>query len=136
MNRDAINWFEIPVLDIDRAQRFYEALLEKSLRRQTMGISQLAVFPYADDGVSGCLQAGMPQTAPQSRTQTETETETQAQGTLVYLDAGPSLRAALDRVASLGGHIATPFTELPPGMGCFAHIIDSEGNRVGLHSYA
>ena len=119
MNRDSINWFEIPATDIDRAQRFYEALLQKSLSRQVMGESQLAVFPYADDGVSGCLAAGTAQP--------------QTQGTLVYLDAGPSLHATLERVAALGGSVATPLTELPPGMGCFAHIIDSEGNRVGLH---
>lgn len=124
MSRDSINWFEIPARDIDRAQRFYEALLDKALRRQTMGGSEMAVFPYADDGVSGCLQAGPDEMKPQQ------------QGTLVYLDAGPSLRATLDRVAALGGQVATPLTELPPGMGCFAHIIDSEGNRVGLHSHA
>lgn len=124
MNRDSINWFEIPVRDIDRAQRFYEALLAKPLHRQAMGDSELAIFPYADDGVSGCLHMGPEQTQPQT------------QGTLVYLDAGPSLPATLARVAGLGGRIATPLTELPPGMGCFAHIIDSEGNRVGLHSNA
>lgn len=29
-----------------------------------------------------------------------------------------------------------PCTELPDGLGCFAHIIDTEGNRVGLHAEA
>ena len=53
-----------------------------------------------------------------------------------HLDASPSLQALPDRVAGLGGRIATPLTELPPGMGCFAHIIDSKGHRVGLHAYA
>jgi predicted enzyme related to lactoylglutathione lyase len=37
-------------------------------------------------------------------------------------------------VQGAGGEIALPKTALPPGLGFFAHIIDSEGNRVGLHA--
>lgn len=121
MTRDAITWFEIPARDLDRAQRFYETVLAKTLRREAMGDAQLAVFPYADDGVSGCVMAA-PGQAPAT------------QGTLVYLDAAPSLDAALERAAAAGARIVTPKTPLPPGMGCFAHIEDCEGNRVGLHA--
>ena len=59
-----------------------------------------------------------------------------ANGTLVYLNAGPSLDAWLARVPAVGGSVALPKVTLPEGMGCFAHIIDSEGNRVGLHALA
>ena len=59
-----------------------------------------------------------------------------ANGTLVYLNAGPSLDAWLARVPAAGGSVALPKVTLPDGMGCFAHIIDSEGNRVGLHALA
>ena len=55
-------------------------------------------------------------------------------GTLVYLDASPSLDAALDRVVAQGGRVALPRQALPPGMGFFAHIHDLDGNRVGLHA--
>ena len=57
-----------------------------------------------------------------------------ASGTTVYLDASPSLDAALTRATAAGGRVVLPRTELPEGMGCFAHIIDTEGNRVGLHA--
>jgi predicted enzyme related to lactoylglutathione lyase len=55
---------------------------------------------------------------------------------LVYLDATPSLDAALERAVAHGGQVALPRQALPPGMGFFAHIRDLDGNRVGLHALA
>jgi predicted enzyme related to lactoylglutathione lyase len=121
----AVNWFEIPVRDIDRAQAFYEALLGKGLRREAMGPHTLAVFDYgSDEGVGGCLLAGAEAPTPATN------------GTLVYLNAAPSLDAALVRAQAAGGRITTPKVQLPGDMGCFAHITDTEGNRVGLHALA
>jgi predicted enzyme related to lactoylglutathione lyase len=129
MKRDAIiNWFEIPVRDIARAQSFYETLLQAKLRREPMGDSVLAVFPHDDDeaqATGGCLIAGPNAAAPSADA-----------GTIVYLNAAPSLDALLDRVAAAGGRIAAPKVTLPGGMGCFAHVIDSEGNKVGFHALA
>ena len=124
MTRSALNWFEIPAVDLDRAQRFYQTLLATTLRREAMGPEQLAVFPASDDGVAGCLHKSAQPVAP-SR-----------EGTRVYLDAAPSLDAALERVAAAGGRVVTPKVALPPGMGYFAHVEDSEGNIVGLHALA
>lgn len=121
---NAIAWFEIPVRDIDRAQTFYATLLGAPLRREAMGANTLAVFPYSGSGVGGCLMAGADVVEPSSS------------GTLVFLDAGPSLDAALARVDAAGGRVATPKVQLPDGMGCYAHITDTEGNRVGLHAMA
>ena len=121
---NAIDWFEIPVRDIERAQAFYTALLGAPLRREAMGEKTLAVFSYAETGVGGCLMAGAGVPEPS------------VDGTLIYLDAGPSLDATLARVAGAGGRITTPKVQLPGGMGCFAHIADTEGNRVGLHAMA
>lgn len=124
--KNAINWFEIPTVQLDRAQTFYEAVLGCSLRRETMGPSEGAVFPYdpAMDGVGGALMCGPTAPAPGGG------------GTLVYLDASPSLDAALARVTGAGGQIALPRQALPPGVGYFAHIVDLDGNRVGLHALA
>ena len=119
--RNAINWFEIPVQDLDRAQRFYETLLGAPLRREQMGEQTLAVFRYDEPAAGGCLLAGgVLQPSPH--------------GTMVYLNAAPSLDAALARVEAAGGRIATPKVQLPGDMGAFAHIVDTEGNRVGLHA--
>lgn len=119
----AIHWFEIPVSDIDRAQAFYERVLDKSLRRETLDGTQLAVFPSDKEAVSGALFAG-PAFKPGDS------------GTVVYLNAEPSLDAVLSRVEPAGGQIATPRTELPDGMGVFALLTDLDGNRVGLHAMA
>jgi predicted enzyme related to lactoylglutathione lyase len=120
--RNAIDWFEIPVQEMDRAQSFYEALLGAPLRRETISGQTLAVFGHAEAGVGGCLMAGAG--APQPS----------AAGTLVYLNAGRSLDAVLMRVEKAGGRITTPKVRLPGDMGCFAHVADTEGNRVGLHA--
>ena len=119
---NAVNWFEIPVRDMDRAAAFYETLLASPLRRETIAPNQLGVFSYAETGVGGCLIAGDHIPAPTSS------------GTLVYLNAEPSLDAVLARVEAAGGRITTPKLRLPGDMGCFAHITDTEGNRVGLHA--
>ena len=119
-----ISWFEIPALDLNRASAFYEQILAVTLNRGDMGPTSLAVFPYdRDHATGGCLMSG-PGFKPS------------ADGAVVYLNADPSLNAILARIAPAGGSIALPRTELPPGMGAFAHILDTEGNRVGLHSYA
>jgi predicted enzyme related to lactoylglutathione lyase len=122
--KNAISWFEIPTTQLDLAQAFFEAVLERPMRREAMGPSQGAVFAYdmQGDGVGGALMMGP--TAPAKA----------AGGTLVYLDASPSLDAALERTVAAGGQIALGRQALPPGMGFFAHITDLDGNRLGLHA--
>ncbi|MEO7106475.1 MAG: VOC family protein [Rhodoferax sp.] len=122
--KNAISWFEIPTTQIAAAQAFYETVLQRPMRRETMGPSQGAVFAYdpEGEGTGGALMMGP--TAP----------AVASGGTLVYLDASPSLDAALQRAQSAGGVVAQPRTALPPGMGFFAHINDLDGNRVGLHA--
>ena len=124
MTRHAVNWFEIPVRDLDRAQAFYEQLLGLTLKREAMGPEQMAILPGDGDAVHGCLNLGAEAVAPSSA------------GTRVYLNAEPSLDAALARVAAAGGRVTTPKVVLPDGMGCFAHVADTEGNVVGLHAMA
>lgn len=125
MTRNALNWFEIPVVDIERAQRFYETLLARSLRREQMGPQTLAIFPYDNgSGVGGALLQSA--TAPAPGTD----------GSLVYLDASPSLDAVMSRAAELGAKVLLPKLQLPGTIGFIAQIVDSEGNRVGLHSAA
>lgn len=122
----AINWFEIPVADLTRAMKFYETMTGTPVRREAFGApgEEMAVFEVdTQEGVSGCLLFS-PDAKPAQN------------GTTVYLNAAPSIDAWLERVVPAGGRILTPKTALPPGMGFFAHVLDSEGNRVGLHALA
>lgn len=119
---NALNWFEIPAADLNRATSYYETLLGKPLRRESSCGMPMSIFPYDEKaGVGGCVVAGegcVPGSA----------------GTVVYLDASPSIDAVLARNAAAGGEIAVTKTALPEGMGYFAQLIDTEGNRVGIHS--
>jgi predicted enzyme related to lactoylglutathione lyase len=121
MQRDAIHWFEIPVTDIDRAQRFYETLFARPMRREQMGPQTLAVFAY-QGGIGGALLKSATAPAPST------------DGNLVYLNASPSLDAVLARAGELGATVLLPKLELPNAIGFIAQIVDCEGNRVGLHS--
>ncbi|MFX4396897.1 hypothetical protein ABTA35_20040, partial [Acinetobacter baumannii] len=56
------------------------------------------------------------------------------QGTLIYLDAGPSIQAVLDRVKAAGGEVTMERFQLPNDIGYIAQFIDSEGNRLALHA--
>ena len=120
----AINWFEIPVADIDRAQRFYETVLQRKLRREDFGGGVLAALPYEAPASGGCLQAGANDSAAAGH------------GVRIYLDCMPSLDAALARIGAAGGSIAAPKRALPAGMGFIAQLRDTEGNEVGLHALA
>jgi predicted enzyme related to lactoylglutathione lyase len=122
----AVNWFEIPVADLTRAIKFYETMTGAKLRREMFGPpgEEMAIFEVeTQEGISGCLLSS-PDTKPAQA------------GTTVYLNAEPSIDAWIERAQKAGAKVLTPKTALPPGMGFFAHILDSEGNRVGLHALA
>jgi uncharacterized protein len=114
-------WFEIPAKDFDRAARFYERILGVTLRRDSMGPMTLGIFPYEEPNASGCIIAG-PNAVPGK------------DGPIVYLNADGVLEKAIDAAWEAGGEVITPVTELPDGMGRFAHLRDTEGNRIGLHA--
>lgn len=117
-------WFEIPVADIDRAQKFYEALLGISMKRQRyMGDTDQAVFPNGGpDHASGALVQASAERAP-----------AQSAGSVVYLSVS-DIRPLLARVGELGGEVLLPLTTISDTPVIVGHIRDSEGNRVGLAS--
>jgi uncharacterized protein len=121
-----IDWFEIPVSDVPRAQAFYEAVMQTTLQRENYAGPgmQMAVFQGEGDAVKGALVSGLP------------ALQVGACGTLVYLHAGASLDTALQRVEAAGGKVVMPKIALPEGLGFMAHVLDVDGNRVGLHAYA
>lgn len=116
-----INWFEIPVTDMDRAERFYSAVLGAPFTRMTMGPFLMAFFPMQGEGVGGALVLG-PEYSPS------------AEGTLVYLNGGDDLSPLLGRVEAAGGKVLTPKTLIREDIGFFAVFQDTEGNRVAFHS--
>jgi len=123
-NSNALNWFEIPATDIVRAQKFYETVFAVSMHNmgEMMGMKMLA-FPI--DPASGKVSGGLVQS----------QTHTPAQnGTIVYLNANPSIQQVIDRIEAAGGKVVMPRTQISPEVGYMAFFVDTEGNRVGLHA--
>lgn len=117
---NALNWFEIPAIDLVRAQKFYSTILGITFTPGPgMAGYQMAMFP-AEDGVGGALLAG-PGIVPA------------VDGIRVYLACGPDLAVPLSRVEAAGGKILIPKTDIGEN-GYYAFILDTEGNQVGLHS--
>jgi predicted enzyme related to lactoylglutathione lyase len=124
MNTHAINWFEIPVSDFERAKAFYETIFQYQMPENTMGPARMGflLYDFQNGGRGGAIVHNPDFYKPS------------ANGSLIYLNCEPDLSIVLDRVENAGGKIQTPKTEVGPGLGFWALILDSEGNRVALHS--
>jgi len=119
--KNAITWFDIPVIDFERAVKFYEEIFGISMYKEPMGGHEMAFFPCDRGGVGGALvqyPGGKPTT----------------DGTMVYFDGGENLSTILSKVETAGGKIIVPKKLIREDIGYFAIFIDIEGNRVALHS--
>lgn len=124
---NVLTWFEIPVHDLDRAQKFYETILDIQMIRRGDGANEGVFFPFDPDVVqatSGRVTGVLAKSEANSPS---------GKGTVVYINASPSIQAVLDRVEPAGGKIVEP-KELFGPVGFIAVILDSEGNKIGLHS--
>jgi predicted enzyme related to lactoylglutathione lyase len=117
--QSTIEWFEIPAVDFDRAVKFYDSVLGVQLRKEIFAGMSNGIFPY-DQGTTGGAVVFNPAHQPGN------------QGTVVYLSARGDLDGALSRVPAAGGRVIMPKTAIgDPGY--IAIVIDTEGNKVGLH---
>ncbi len=115
-------WTDVPVLDLDRAMNFYSAVLGQPVAKQTHGNYSFGLLPHAQDQVSGCL-AVMEDNKPCEF------------GPLVYFNVGQRMDEAIAEVAKHGGKIVKEKHQIGP-YGFRAVVIDSEGNKIALHSEA
>jgi uncharacterized protein len=120
----AISWFEIPATDLERATKFYETIFSTTLITMDMPAIRMRMFPLDDmAGVGGAVVDSGGFHKPSS-----------TDGPLIYLNGNPDLQTVLDKVEAAGGKIMVPKTEITPEYGYMAVFIDTEGNRIGLHS--
>ena len=118
MTKNALNFFEIPTHDLERAVAFYQTVFNCQFRMGTSGESRLAMFVV--DGMTGALLHH------ESR-------KPQHNGTVVYLDAGGDFDGCISRIAQAGGKVVVGKTDLGrPGYVALFH--DTEGNVVGIHT--
>lgn len=114
-----ISWFEIPSANYNRAVQFYERVFKVELKHEEMDDMAMAVFPHAEAQSAGAVihcNASKPD----------------SDGVCIYLYSN-DFDAALQRIENHGGKIAMPKMSIGPN-GFIAHFIDTEGNRIGLHT--
>ena len=121
----AISWFEIPATNIDRATKFYEAIFDIKLNPLDMPNIKMRMFPLDDPmkGVGGAVVDSGGFHKPSA-----------TDGPLIYLNGNPDVQHVLNKVEAAGGKIIVPKTQISEEYGYMAVFMDTEGNRIALHS--
>ncbi len=120
-----VGWIEIPVIDMERAIRFYETVLGIKLDRNQLDGLDMAWFPFEESGLgcSGSLVYNPEFYKPS------------AEGTLIYITPrSGDLAIELSRVEAAGGKVLIPKKLIAEAIGNMGLFLDSEGNRIALHT--
>lgn len=121
---NAVGWFEIPVTDMERATKFYEAVFEVKLQYMPLGELEMAMFPAheSDKGSQGALVKNEHYKPSQD-------------GVLIYFTAqSGDLKKEVSRVEAASGKILAPIKQISEDYGWMAVCLDTEGNRFAIHS--
>ncbi|MCG2616321.1 VOC family protein [Terrimonas sp. NA20] len=116
-----ITWFEIPATDFNRAVSFYTSVLDLEIKETDMFGTKMGFFPTDGTNVSGAIVQG-------------DDYKPSEEGVVVYLNGGNDLQTVLDKVGKNKGTVIVPKTQISPEMGYFGMFIDTEGNRLAVHS--
>jgi predicted enzyme related to lactoylglutathione lyase len=116
-----VSIFEIPVTDFERALKFYQSILNIKIEPMEFEGMQMGLFPHENQVVIGSIIKG------------EGYNPT-SDGVTIYLNGGDNLQTILDKVEPNEGEILVPKTPHADESGFFALFLDSEGNKIGLHS--
>ncbi len=123
--KNAISWFEIPTIDIDRAQKFYETIFDIKMQAMDFQQIKMRMFPLDNpmEGVGGTLvnSGGFHKASA-------------TEGPLIYLNGNPDVQIILDKVEAAGGKILVPKSTISEEYGDMAVMLDTEGNRIALHN--
>jgi len=124
MKNNVIGWVEVPVSDMERAIKFYESVFEFKIERHQMGPLDMGWFPWVEEGYgTGGSLVKNEHYIPS------------VDGVLVYFTAhSDDLANELSRVEPARGKVLQPKTKISDEHGFMALFIDSEGNRIALHS--
>ncbi|SKA35962.1 hypothetical protein SAMN04488128_10430 [Chitinophaga eiseniae] len=118
---NVINFFDIPATDFSRAVSFYKAILGLDITETEMFGTKMGFFPSDGKNASGAIVQGA-------------DYKPSADGVVVYLNGGHDLQIVLDRVTSNNGKVIVPKTHISPEVGYIGMFIDTEGNKMAVHS--
>jgi len=116
-----VSIFEIPASELSRAVAFYQSILGIEIQEMEFPGMRIGLFPSEGQSTNGVIIQGE-------------DYEPSAEGITIYLNGGDNLQVILDEVEKKGGKITVPKTLHADESGYFAMFIDTEGNRMGLHS--
>jgi len=122
-NSNALNWFEIPVADLNRAKKFYETIFDIEMREMIVGKDTLYAFPYEPGAgtISGAIIK-------------DENAISKMDGVTLYLNANPNIETVINKIEEAGGKVLIPKTEIDPEIGFMCFFNDTEGNRLALHA--
>ena len=125
MKKNMVGWFEIPVSDMDRAKKFYETVFKIEIGVHDFGGTLMGWFPFKEDrpGAAGSL------------IQNQAYEPSDKKGVLIYFSS-ENVNNELAKVEKSGGKVLKPKTQISPDIGYMGLLIDTEGNRIALHSRA
>tara|TARA_R110002073_G_scaffold72537_1_gene177682 strand:+ start:716148 stop:716513 length:366 start_codon:yes stop_codon:yes gene_type:complete len=115
-----VQWFEIAATDLERAKKFYGTVFKLEFQLIEVPESKMYMFGAPNQvGAAGALVQS-------------SENKPSSNGTIIYFTC-EDLAIELERVMQAGGKLSIPKTDIGE-FGFFAQCIDTEGNRIGLHS--
>jgi uncharacterized protein len=120
MSQNTFCWADVPVTDLDRAIKFYSAVLGGEVKKESFGDMSFGLLPHFEHNVSGCLVVAK-------------DNQPSMNGPMVYFSVEGRLDDAIAQVSKQGGKILKEKHQIGPH-GFRAILVDSEGNRVALHS--
>ena len=120
--KSIVNWFEIPVSNMQNATALYEAMLDRTLALSDFGGIPHAVMANSDASCTSGALVQDPARPPKRG----------GSGTVIYLNATDGVARCLSRAVEAGAKVVQPRTEIGPH-GAIALIEDFDGNVIGLH---
>lgn len=125
MSADTLCWTDIPVTNLDRAIKFYSAVLGNEVSKISEAGFEYGLLPHEEQSSSGCLCVGSDSAGSNNKPSQS--------GPLIYLSVEGRLDDAIEATNSKGGKVLEGKHQIGPH-GYRAIIVDSEGNRIALHS--
>src|SRR5437879_6546685 len=125
MSADTLCWTDIPVTNLDRAIKFYSAVLGKEVRKLSEGGMEYGLLPHEERNASGCLCLRSDSGGIDNRPSPN--------GPLIYLSVDGRLDQAVEAARANGGKVLREKQQIGEH-GFRGVIIDSEGNRIALHT--
>ena len=127
MSANTLCWTDIPVTNLDRAIKFYSAVLGNDVSKMSEAGFEYGLLPHEEQNSSGCLCVGSDSGG--------SENKPSQNGPLIYLSVEGRLNDAVKAARANGGKVLQERQQIGPH-GFRAIVVDSEGNRIALHSSA